>query len=185
MACVINWPKVLALFAYNKSKLFLEETRMSVKHKVRVVNTYIKSSFLYNSELWTPTKELENIIHAFQRLSKEVNYRRLKWLVYLLRRQNIDIYCRRFRDNMHQLCLHENTKLYSTLYWSCMSEMAPQISTDNRPFMQRLAQANERENNNVNSYCCSAFPSQRGKNAEQISITSLVNAWKKWLTYGK
>ena len=111
--CDINRRRGLALNAYNKLKKILESRKVNIKLKVRVLNTYIKSIFLYNCEIWTITKELENSIDIFQRTlmrrafniywrdkisneeiynragvtewSIEIKKRRLKWLGHLLR----------------------------------------------------------------------------------------------------
>ena len=109
----INRRKGLALCAYNKLKKILESKQVNIKLKMRVLDTYVKSIFLYNSEIWTVTKETENNIDTFQRSllrrtlniywqdkvtnqelyhranmnkwSKEIKKRRLKWLGHLLR----------------------------------------------------------------------------------------------------
>ncbi len=80
---------------------------------MRIFNAFINSVFLYNSELWTLTKKLENEIDVFQRhllrrilkiklkdqvkntkiyqltettpWSRKIKERRLKWLGHLLR----------------------------------------------------------------------------------------------------
>ncbi len=39
-----------------------------MKTKVKVFNAFVRSSFMYNSELWTLTKKLENTVDIFQRL---------------------------------------------------------------------------------------------------------------------
>ncbi len=51
--------KGFSISAYNKLKKILERRRVSVKMKIKVISTYIKSIFLYNSEMWTMIKELE------------------------------------------------------------------------------------------------------------------------------
>ena len=53
--------------AYNNLKHTFESKRIRKDIKIRVLNTYVKSIFMYNSELWTLTKELEKEIDVFQR----------------------------------------------------------------------------------------------------------------------
>ena len=65
--CDINRRRGLALHAYNKLKKILKSRQVNPKLKVKVLNIYIKSIFLYNCEIWTITKELENSIDVFQR----------------------------------------------------------------------------------------------------------------------
>ena len=112
----INRRKGLAMCAYNKLKYIVESKKVSNNTKMKVINTYVKSIFLYNSELWTLTKELENTIDVFQRSllrrtlgiywhdkvtntelyrranttewSREIKHRRLKWFGHLLRLPN-------------------------------------------------------------------------------------------------
>ncbi len=82
----------LTIAAYNKLKKILERRRVSIKMKIKVKNTYIKNIFLYNSEIWSVTKELEITVDVFQRsplrrvmnifwpekISNEVLYERTK-----------------------------------------------------------------------------------------------------------
>ena len=105
--------KSLAIAAYNQLKYILESRKVNTKSKIRILNTYIKSIFLYNSEIWTLTKDLENSIDIYQRTllrrilnifwqdkitnteihnstnstpwSIEIKRRRLNWLGHLLR----------------------------------------------------------------------------------------------------
>ena len=99
--------------AYNKLKHILESRRISTKLKIKTIDSYIKSIFLYNSEIWTLTQKVEESIDIFQRTllrrilgiywqdkvtneelyerantnkwSKDIKKRRLKWLGHLLR----------------------------------------------------------------------------------------------------
>ena len=57
----------MAIAAYNQLKHIFESKRVSLEVKIRLFNSHIRSIFLYNSELWTITKKLENTIDAFQR----------------------------------------------------------------------------------------------------------------------
>ena len=99
--------------AYNNLKHTFESKRIHKDIKIRVLNTYVKSIFMYNSKLWTLTKELEKEIDIFQRTllrkilhiywqdkvtnkelytranstewSHEIKRRRISWLGHLLR----------------------------------------------------------------------------------------------------
>ena len=55
------------MMSYNKYKNILESNKISLKVRIRLFNVYIASIFLYNSELWTLTKKLNNAIDIFQR----------------------------------------------------------------------------------------------------------------------
>src|SRR3989442_7212307 len=59
--------KQLAMMSYNKYKNILESNKISLKFRIGLFNVYIASIFLYNSELWTLTKKLNNAIDIFQR----------------------------------------------------------------------------------------------------------------------
>ena len=45
--------------SYNDLKYILESKKLSLDIKIRLFNNHIESVFLYNSELWTMTKKLE------------------------------------------------------------------------------------------------------------------------------
>ena len=45
----------------------LTSNKIDLKTRMRLFNAYITSIFLYNSELWTLTKKLENTVDVFQR----------------------------------------------------------------------------------------------------------------------
>ena len=105
--------KQLSNVAYNSQKITLESKKLSPKTKIRLFRAYIESIFLYNSEIWTMSKRLENDIDVFQRnllrrilkirypyiISNEELYnrteiepwsltikrRRLRWLGHLMR----------------------------------------------------------------------------------------------------
>ena len=109
----ISRRKGLAIQASNKLKHILESNRLGMDIKIRVLNAYVASIFLYNSETWTITKSQEEGIDVFQRKflrmilnikwpkkisneelyektkqkrwSKEIKRRRLTWLGHLLR----------------------------------------------------------------------------------------------------
>ncbi len=69
--------KTFALVAFNNLKHIFESRRATLKVKMRLFNSHIQSIFLYNSELWTLTKNLENTVDVFQRntLRKIINIR--------------------------------------------------------------------------------------------------------------
>src|SRR3989442_7002379 len=101
------------MMSYNKYKKILESKKLSLKVRMRLFNVYISSIFLYNSELWSLTKKLNNAIDIFQRVlikkilkihypfviknetlysrvqqdkwSEIIQVRRLSWLGHLLR----------------------------------------------------------------------------------------------------
>ena len=109
----INRRKGLALSANNKLKSIMNSKKVSTRLKVKALDSYIKSIFLYNSEIWTATKKVENSVDVFQRIllrrilkvtwrdkvsnrelyektrtkpwSIDVTRRRLNWLGHLLR----------------------------------------------------------------------------------------------------
>ena len=59
--------KSLAISTYNKMKNILENRKTSIPTKKRIFKCYIESVLLYNSELWTMTKKLNDEIDVFQR----------------------------------------------------------------------------------------------------------------------
>ena len=59
--------KILAINAANNLRRFFENNKLAVSLKLKLINTYIESIFLYNSETWTLTKSMEESINAFQR----------------------------------------------------------------------------------------------------------------------
>ncbi len=59
--------KSLAISTYNKMKNILENRKTSIPTKKRIFKCYIESVLLYNSELWTMTKKLNDDIDVFQR----------------------------------------------------------------------------------------------------------------------
>ena len=109
----INRRKILSLSACNQLKYIFENKRVSQDVKMRLFNSHLTSIFLYNSELWTVTKQLENTVDVFQRnilrkildikwpkkisseklyettkitnWSKTIKKRRLQWYGHLLR----------------------------------------------------------------------------------------------------
>ena len=97
---------------YNLQKT-LKSNKLSKKTKIKLFQTFIQSIFLYNSELWSTTKKLENKVDALQRTllrrtlkihwpetitnkklyevtqlkpwSTEIKIRRLRWFGHLCR----------------------------------------------------------------------------------------------------
>ncbi len=63
----INKRKGIALGAFNTLGHIFKKNKNSLKIKLRTFNAYIASVFLYNSEIWTLTKTLEEKIDAFHR----------------------------------------------------------------------------------------------------------------------
>ena len=63
----INRRKILAIDAYKTFNSIFSSKKNSIKIKLRTFNAYVASVFLYNSELWTLTKKLENTNDTFQR----------------------------------------------------------------------------------------------------------------------
>ena len=57
----------LAISTCNKFKDILESVKIGNITKARIYRTYVEIIFMYNSELWTLTKQLENEIDVFQR----------------------------------------------------------------------------------------------------------------------
>jgi len=63
----INRRKSLATNTFNQLKPIFTNKKVSDEVKLRLFNSHIRSIFMYNSELWTLTKQLENTIDTFQR----------------------------------------------------------------------------------------------------------------------
>ena len=73
----IKHRKQLASATFNKLKPIFTEKHCSSEAKLDIFNAIVESIFLYNSEIWTLTKKLENEIDAYQRklLRYLMNYR--------------------------------------------------------------------------------------------------------------
>lgn len=109
--------KGLAMMTYNKMKNVIEHKKTSKKTKQRIMQAYIESIFLYNSELWTLNKQSEKDINIFQRkiirrmynikwfdkVSNEELYKR-----YSMKPWNEKIQERRLRWYGHLLRLNED-----------------------------------------------------------------------------
>ena len=59
--------KGLVCDTYNTLETILGSNQVSETVRLRIFKAYIESIFLYNSELWTLAKTLENTIDSFQR----------------------------------------------------------------------------------------------------------------------
>ena len=105
--------KQLAMCAFQKNSEALTNSKISLRTRVRLFDSYICSIFMYNSETWGITKDQENEINIFQRSllrkimkikwpktisntklynitkqeewSEKIRKRRLSWLGHLLR----------------------------------------------------------------------------------------------------
>ena len=55
-----------AMNAFRKKKKILKSNKISLSTRIRAFNAYVASIFLYNSELWTFTKNKERKIDTFQ-----------------------------------------------------------------------------------------------------------------------
>ena len=59
----------LAKICYDKIRPALEDKKLDNEIKVSIFNTMISSVFLYNSEIWTKTKDMEEAIDTYQRIN--------------------------------------------------------------------------------------------------------------------
>lgn len=59
--------QILANSAYANLKSIFSDNQVSTNTKLRIFNALVESIFLYNSELWSLTKTLEDKIYCFQR----------------------------------------------------------------------------------------------------------------------
>ena len=57
----------LAKISYDKIRPALENKKLNNEIKASIFNTMISSVFLYNSEMWTTTKDMEEGIDTYQR----------------------------------------------------------------------------------------------------------------------
>ena len=129
--------KQLSMMAYQKYKLKLESNKISLNVRARLFNVYVTSIFMYNSELWTLTKKLENEIDVFQRRllkkmlkikypniisnvrlyekmkeiawSKKIRTRRLKWTGHLLRLDENTPAYKSFKESNNTFKIYKNT----------------------------------------------------------------------------
>ena len=75
--------KQLSMTSYNQHKNLLNSKKIKLTTRMRIFEAYITSIFLYNSEVWSLNKNLENIIDVYQRnlLRKILD---IKWAIYHL-----------------------------------------------------------------------------------------------------
>ncbi len=66
--------KGLAIGTYNKMRHVIENKSTKKITKSRILKTYVESIFLYNSETWTLTKNMEDSIDVFQRSQIRMAY---------------------------------------------------------------------------------------------------------------
>ena len=59
--------KILAINGANNLRCFLENDKLTINLKLKLIDTYIEPIFLYNSETWTLIKFMEESTSAFQR----------------------------------------------------------------------------------------------------------------------
>ena len=57
----------LPIYTYKTFESILSSKHVSEKVKIEIFATYIKSVFMYNSELWTLTQTMGNSMDVFQR----------------------------------------------------------------------------------------------------------------------
>ena len=58
--------KILTINAANNLCHFFENNKLTINLRLKLINTYIEPIFLYNSETWTLTKSMEELINTFQ-----------------------------------------------------------------------------------------------------------------------
>ena len=63
----ITHRKQLVMVTFHKYKSKLKSKKIALNTRLKMFKIYIASVFLYNSEIWTLTKKLENVIDVFQR----------------------------------------------------------------------------------------------------------------------
>ena len=108
----------LAISTCNKFKDVLASNKIGNITKARIYRTYVESIFMYNSQLWTSTKQLENEIDFCQRRQMRRMFN-MKWTdkvtnaqlhkTYTLKPLSHAIKKRRLGWYGHLLRLHEDT----------------------------------------------------------------------------
>ena len=63
----INRRKSLEIYAFKTLNKCFDSRKISNAVTIRTFNAYVARVFLYNSELWTLTKKMENTVNTFQR----------------------------------------------------------------------------------------------------------------------
>ena len=71
--------KSISLSGLKNFKEFFQNKCLSIKSKVRAFEAYITPTFLYNSELWTLTKTVENQIDSFHRRILRSHVLDIRW----------------------------------------------------------------------------------------------------------
>ena len=82
--------KSKAMTAFTQYIHILTNTKLSLAIRNRLFNAYIRSIFLYNSELWSTNKKINNIIDTFQRRL----YRKILQIKYPQVIRNTEVYSR-------------------------------------------------------------------------------------------
>ena len=80
--------KSKAMTAFTQYSHILTNTNLSLAIRNRLFNAYIRSIFLYNSELWSTNKKINNIIDTFQRRL----YRKILQIKYPQVIRNTEVY---------------------------------------------------------------------------------------------
>ena len=80
--------KSKAMTAFNQYIKILTNTKLSLYIRNRLFNAYVRSIFLYNSELWSTNKKVYSIIDVFQRRL----YRKILQIKYPVVISNSDLY---------------------------------------------------------------------------------------------
>ena len=128
--------KSLSLNALTNLKDIFQNKRLSRRTKVRAFQAYITPVFLYNSDLWTLTKMLENQIDSFQRQILRSYVLNSRWLKIV---KNEDVYektktepwsnkieKKRIKWFGHLMRLDENTPALKVLTVALIQSKRPQ-----------------------------------------------------------
>ena len=116
--------KQLENTAYSKLKYVLEDRRTTLKMKIKTLQAYVGSIFLYNSELWTVTQDLEDQIYVLQR-----NFlRRILGIKWPEKISNTELYTRTQVAKWSQVILKRRLRWYGHI----------QRLADNTPARQAL-----------------------------------------------
>ena len=119
--------KQLANAAYSKLKYILEDRRTTLKIKIRTLDAYVGSIFLYNSELWTVTQDMEDQIDVLQ-----INFlRRILGIKWPEKISNTELYTRTQVAKWSQVILKRRLRWYGHM----------QRLDDNTPARQALKEA--------------------------------------------
>ena len=127
--------KSLSLNALTNLKEIFQNKRLSTRTKVRAFEAYITPIFLYNSELWTLTKTLENQIDSFHRRILRSHILNIRWPKIV---KNEDVYektkiepwsktieKKRIKWFGHLMRLDENTPAQKALRVALMQSKRP------------------------------------------------------------